>query len=79
MIQSFDNFYKETEVRNFIEKITSIKISTNVEAVTNQLIGIQKYVESDQLFAYELFAKGGKRLIIDYIKESDKISDTKKW
>ena len=66
-------------MKNFIEKITSFKISSSAEALTQHLVGIQKYIESDQLFAYELFAKGGKRLIIDYIKECDKISDAKKW
>lgn len=71
-------FNLETEVKHFIEKITSLKISSNAEAITQQLISIQKYIESDQLFAFELFAKGGKRLILDYIKEADKISDLKK-
>ena len=73
------NFAQETEVKIFIEKITALKISSHAEEITKQLIGIQKYIEADQLFASVLFAKGGKRLMIDYIKECDKLSDVKKW
>ena len=69
---------KETEVRIFIEKISSLKIS-NSENLINQLTAIEKYIAADRIFAYEFFAKGGKKILIDYVKECDKASDTKKW
>lgn len=69
---------KETEVRIFIEKISSLKIS-NSENLIGQLTAIEKYIAADRIFAYEFFAKGGKKILIDYVKECDKASDTKKW
>lgn len=65
-------------MRIFIEKISSLKIS-NSESLIGQLVSIEKYIASDRIFAYEFFAKGGKKIIIDYIKECDKSSDNKKW
>ena len=44
-----------------------------------QLTAIEKYIAADRIFAYEFFAKGGKKILIDYVKECDKASDTKKW
>lgn len=69
---------KETEVRIFIDKISSLKIS-NSESLISHLVSIEKYISSDRIFAFEFFAKGGKKILIDYIKECDKASDTKKW
>lgn len=51
----------------------------HAETLSNQLISIKKYIESDQIFATEFFARGGKKIIIDYIKECDRSSDSKKW
>jgi hypothetical protein len=34
---------------------------------------------SDKIFASEFYAKGGKKVLIEYIKECDKTSDNKKW
>ena len=73
----FDQF-KETEVRTFMEKIVALKIS-NIDALIAQLASIEKYIASDRIFAYEVFAKGGKKLLIDFIKECDRTSDLKKW
>lgn len=52
---------------------------SHAETLSNQLISIKKYIESDQIFATEFFARGGKKIIIDYIKECDRSSDSKKW
>lgn len=71
-------FNLETEVRNFVEKITSLKIS-NVDALIQQLNSIEKHVCNDRIFAFEFFAKGGKKVLIDFIKECDRTSDNKKW
>lgn len=65
-------------MRIFIDKISSLKIS-NSETLISQLVSFEKYIASDRIFAYEFFAKGGKKILIDYIKECDKASDTKKW
>ena len=65
-------------MRNFVEKISSLK-RTNVDGLINQLSSIEKYIMSDRIFAYEFFAKGGKKILIDYIKECDRSSDNKKW
>lgn len=71
-------FQKETEVRNFIEKISSLKLN-HAENLINQLVSIEKYIMADRIFALEFYAQGGKKIIIDYIKECDRISDVKKW
>lgn len=65
-------------MRIFIEKITSLKIS-NSESLINQLVAIEKFIAADRIFAFEFFAKGGKKILIDYIKDCDKASDAKKW
>jgi hypothetical protein len=66
-------------VRNFIEKISSHKLASQIDAVNTLLLNIQPYIYADQLFASELFAKRGKRLVIDYIKDCDKLTDPRKW
>ena len=71
-------FNLETEVKNFIDKISSLKIS-NSDLLIGQLNSIEKFIASDRIFAYEFFAKGGKKVLIDYIKECDRTSDAKKW
>ena len=71
-------FNLETEVKNFIEKISSLKVS-NSDLLINQLNSIEKFIASDRIFAYEFYAKGGKKVLIDYIKECDRASDAKKW
>ena len=45
----------------------------------SQLNSIEKFIASDRIFAYEFYAKGGKKVLIDYIKECDRSSDAKKW
>lgn len=66
-------------MKNYIEKISSLKLISHAESLSNHLISIKKYIESDQIFATEFFARGGKKIIIDYIKECDRASDSKKW
>jgi hypothetical protein len=40
---------------------------------------MEKFLMADRLFAFEFYAKGGKKLLIDLIRECDRLSDTKKW
>lgn len=80
-MEKFQKYFKlkETEVRNFIDKIASMKLISNAESLSNQLVSVKKYIESDQIFATEFFARGGKKIIIDFIKECDRTTDSKKW
>ena len=71
-------FNLDTEVKTYIEKISSLKLN-NAEQLINQLSSIEKFIASDRIFAFEFFAKGGKKMLIDYIKECDRTSDNKKW
>ena len=45
---------KETEVKMFIDRISSIKVNHHADILTNHLVAIQKYIESDKLFAHEV-------------------------
>jgi hypothetical protein len=72
------NALKETEVKIFLEKITSMKL-TNIDALLQHLSQIEKFMESDRIFACEFYAKGGKKVIVDYIRDGNKLSDPRKW
>jgi hypothetical protein len=65
-------------VKNFIEKIVSLKVS-NVDALVESFDSMEKFLIADRLFAFEFYAKGGKKILTDMIKECDRLSDTKKW
>lgn len=70
--------FKETEVKNFVEKIVSLKVS-NIDAHIENFDSMEKFLSADRLFAFEFYAKGGKKILIDMIKECDRMSETKKW
>ncbi|CAF0707655.1 unnamed protein product [Brachionus calyciflorus] len=71
-------FNLETEVKTYVDKIASLKLN-NPEGLIKELISIEKYVSSDKIFAYEFYAKGGKKLIVDYLKECERSNESKKW
>src|SRR5690606_8394820 len=71
-------FNLETEDRLFVERMASLKL-TNLDALIAQLASLNKFIAADRIFAYEFFAKGGKKMLIDYIKESERTADPKKW
>jgi hypothetical protein len=48
---------KVTEVRMSIDKITCVKLNSHSEILINNLTSIQKYLESDELFANEVIIK----------------------
>ena len=73
-------------MKNFIDKISSLKISSKLsqlEELTAKLNELKEFLWSDRVFASEFCAKGGRKLIIDLIKdwdrESDKLVEIKKW
>ena len=66
-------------MKTYIDKISSLKVISHADTLTNHLISIKKYIESDQIFATEFFARGGKKIVIESIKECDRSSDSKKW
>lgn len=43
------------------------------------MISVEKYISADKIFALEFYAKGGRKLIIDFIKECDRFNESKKW
>ncbi|RNA44553.1 hypothetical protein BpHYR1_038574, partial [Brachionus plicatilis] len=68
----------ETEVKSYIDKISGSKIS-NADSVISHLISVEKYISADKIFALEFYAKGGRKIIIDFIKECERSNDAKKW
>lgn len=42
-------------------------------------MSVERYIAADRIFALEFYAKGGKKILIEYIKECDKASDVRKW
>ena len=72
-------FNLEKEVKLFIEKLSSLKIAHNADALAQQLVTIEKFVSADKIFAHGFYAARGKTIIVDFIKECEKTVDTKKW
>ena len=69
---------KETEVKNFVERLSALRTS-NTDALIAQLECVEKHVAADRLFAVEFYARGGKKCLVEHIRECDKSSDAKKW
>ena len=72
-------FNLEREVKNYVEKLSSLKIPGGAEALTNHLVSLEKYISADKIFAHGFYAERGKTIIVDFIKECDRINDPKKW
>ncbi len=72
-------FNLKTEVRNFIDKVSSYKVATHIEEISTCFVNIQPYINADKLFAHEIFTERGQLLVIGFIKDCDKLSDPKKW
>jgi hypothetical protein len=77
-MKCYDWAEKETEVEKTLERIIGLKLA-NIDLLLQNLSQIEKYIESDRIFANMFFAKGGKRVLVDYIRDGNKLTDTKKW
>ena len=62
----------------YLEKLSPINFN-NIDLLINNLKSLSKFIDSDKIFAHEFYAKGGKKILINYIKESEQISDANKW
>jgi hypothetical protein len=50
-----------------------------MDTLTSQFISVENFIESDRIYAFEFYAKGGKKMIVDLIRECDRMADNKKW